>query len=246
MGKKYKEVKLNDVLENAAVQTKEYNSKQEYYDDDKTYFQMFHDNAESIIKSTPSTSKYTSDETTGDLVLVLGNNKIDLSNYTEEDYRALSDDLSHELAAKEIEDTIKTDPELSDLNSKLSNGDIWVNTNFGYASVMYTGENDIADKIPGGSGNLIFSIKSNEDCLASLNSDDGFKYITDFDGVYKESIKEGLEDAQSYLYTLKVELEAEAELESRMSEVEAQMKKECEAERKAFVQEQKSRSSFRP
>lgn len=246
MGKQYKEVKFNDILENAALQTKEYNSIQEYYDDDKTYFQMFHDNAESIIKSTPSTSKYTSDETTGDLVLDLGNNKIDLSNYTEEDYRALSDDLSHELAAKEIEDTIKTDPELSDLNRMLENGEIWVNTDFGYASVMYTGENDIADKIPGGSGNLIFSIKSKEDCLASLNSDDGFKYITDFDGVYKESIKDGLKDAQSYLYTLEAEVELDKTYESRMSEVEAEMKKECEAERKAFVQEQKSRSSFRP
>ncbi|YBD77832.1 hypothetical protein ACCR80_26170 (plasmid) [Klebsiella pneumoniae] len=49
MGKQYKVVSINDVLDNAALQTKEYNSKQEYYDDDKTYFQMFHDNAESII-----------------------------------------------------------------------------------------------------------------------------------------------------------------------------------------------------
>lgn len=244
MGKQYKVVSINDVLENAALQTKEYNSKQEYYDDDKTYFQMFHDNAESIIKSTPSTSKYTSDETTGDLVLDLGNKKIDISNYTEEDYKALSDDLSHELAAKEIEDTIKTNPELSDLNSKLSNGDVWVNTDFGYASVMYTGDNDVADKLP--SGNLIFSIQSKEDCHASLNSDEGFRYISEIDGVYKKSIKEGLEDAQSYLYTLEEEVEYDKTLESRMSEVEAEMKKECEAERKAFVQEQKSRSSFRP
>ncbi len=135
MGKQYKLVSINDVLENAALQTKEYNSKQEYYDDDKTYFQMFHDNAEGIIKSTPSTSKYTSDETTGDLVLDLGNKKIDISNYTEEDYKALSDDLSHELAAKEIEDTIKTDPELSDLNRRLSNGEISIDTDREYASL---------------------------------------------------------------------------------------------------------------
>lgn len=142
MGKQYKVVSINDVLENAALQTKEYNSKQEYYDDDKTYFQMFHDNAESIIKSTPSTSKYTSDETTGDLVLDLGNKKIDISNYTEEDYKALSDDLSHELAAKEILDTIKNDPDFSDLNRRLESGEISLDTDRVYASISYIGNND--------------------------------------------------------------------------------------------------------
>lgn len=149
MGKQYKVVSINDVLENAALQTKEYNSKQEYYDDDKTYFQMFHDNAESIIKSTPSTSKYTSDETTGDLVLDLGNKKIDISNYTE------------------------------------------------------------------------------EDCQASLNSD-GFNYVatssTTNEGVYYESLKDGLESTQSYLRTLEYEAEATLEIDEP---------------------EQKSRSSYR-
>lgn len=201
MGKQYKTVNVNDVLETAALQTKEYNSKQEYYDDDKTYFQMFHDNAESIIKSTPSTSKYTSDETTGDLVLDLGNKKIDLSNYTEEDYKTLSDDLSHELAAKEIEDTIKTDPELSDLNTRLSNGEISINTDREYAS--------LDDK----NGELVFSIesKNSHDSSISLNSDEGFRFIAwdSESGVYQPTLSDGLKSAQSNIQTL----EAEAALE---------------------------------
>ncbi|EIF0095837.1 hypothetical protein LEW15_002808 [Salmonella enterica] len=197
MGKQYKIVNVNDVLENAALQTKEYNSKQEYYDDDKTYFQMFHDNAESIIKSTPSTSKYTSDETTGDLVLDLGNKKIDLSSYTEEDYKTLSDDLSHELAAKEIEDTIKTDPELSDLNTRLSNGEISINTDREYAS--------LDDK----NGELVFSIesKNSHDSSISLNSDEGFRFIAwdSESGVYQPTLNDGLKSAQSYIRTLEEE-----------------------------------------
>lgn len=201
MGKQYKIVNVNDVLETAALQTKEYNNKQEYYDDDKTYFQMFHDNAESIIKSTPSTSKYTSDETTGDLVLDLGNKMIDLSNYTEEDYKTLSDDFSHELAAKEIEDTIKTDPELSDLNTRLSNGEISINTDREYAS--------LDDK----NGELVFSIesKNSHDSSIPLNSDEGFRFIA-WDGEYggdQSTLSDGLKSAQSNIKTL----EAEAALE---------------------------------
>ena len=201
MGKQYKVVSINDVLENAALQTKEYNSKQEYYDDDKTYFQMFHDNAESIIKSTPSTSKYTSDETTGDLVLDLGNKKIDISNYTEEDYKALSDDLSHQLAAKEIEDTIKTDPELSDLNRRLSNGEISIDTDREYASLSDS------------NGELVFSIESNKNHnpSKSLNSDEGFRFIA-WDGEYggdQPTLSDGLKSAQSNIQIL----EAEAALE---------------------------------
>lgn len=201
MGKQYKVVNINDVLENAALQTKEYNSKQEYYDDDKTYFQMFHDNAESIIKSTPSTSKYTSDETTGDLVLDLGNKKIDISNYTEEDYKALSDDLSHQLAAKEIEDTIKTDPELSDLNRRLSNGEISIDTDREYASLSDS------------NGELVFSIESNKNHnpSKSLNSDAGFRFIA-WDGEYggdQPTLSDGLKSAQSNIQIL----EAEAALE---------------------------------
>lgn len=201
MGKQYKVVSINDVLDNAALQTKEYNSKQEYYDDDKTYFQMFHDNAESIIKSTPSTSKYTSDETTGDLVLDLGNKKIDISNYTEEDYKALSDDLSHQLAAKEIEDTIKTDPELSDLNRRLSNGEISIDTDREYASLS------------DGNGELVFSIESNKNHnpSKSLNSDEGFRFIA-WDGEYggdQPTLSDGLKSAQSNIQIL----EAEAALE---------------------------------
>ncbi|WP_213928854.1 hypothetical protein [Serratia marcescens] len=225
MGKQYKVVSINDVLENAALQTKEYNSKQEYYDDDKTYFQMFHDNAESIIKSTPSTSKYTSDETTGDLVLDLGNKKIDISNYTEEDYKGLSDDLSHELAAKEIEDTIKTDPELSDLNRRLENGEISLDTDRVYASISYIGKCDDNEVLP--IGDLIFSIEPKEDCQASLNSD-GFNYVatssTTNEGVYYKSLKDGLESTQSYLRTLEYEAEATLEIDEP---------------------EQKSRSSYR-
>lgn len=165
MGKQYKVVSINDVLDNAALQTKEYNSKQEYYDDDKTYFQMFHDNAESIIKSTPSTSKYTSDETTGDLVLDLGNKKIDISNYTEEDYKALSDDLSHELAAKEILDTIKNDPDFSDLNRRLESGEISLDTDRVYASISYIGNNDGNEILP--VGDLIFQL--NQRKIAKLH-----------------------------------------------------------------------------
>ncbi|EAS4985481.1 hypothetical protein D7X41_19815 [Salmonella enterica] len=211
MGKQYKIVNVNDVLETAALQTKEYNSKQEYYDDDKTYFQMFHDNAESIIKSTPSTSKYTSDETTGDLVLDLGNKKIDLSNYTEEDYKTLSDDLSHELAAKEIEDTIKTDPELSDLNTRLSNGEISINTDREYASITYIGNSDGNEVLP--VGELVFSIesKNSHDSSISLNSDEGFRFIAwdSESGVYQPTLSDGLKSAQSNIQTL----EAEAALE---------------------------------
>ncbi|EBS2638914.1 hypothetical protein M2T32_25820 [Klebsiella pneumoniae] len=225
MGKQYKVVSINDVLENAALQTKEYNSKQEYYDDDKTYFQMFHDNAESIIKSTPSTSKYTSDETTGDLVLDLGNKKIDISNYTEEDYKALSDDLSHELAAKEILDTIKNDPDFSDLNRRLESGEISLDTDRVYASISYIGNNDGNEILP--VGDLIFSIEPKEDCQASLNSD-GFNYVatssTTNEGVYCESLKDGLESTQSYLRTLEYEAEATLEIDEP---------------------EQKSRSSYR-
>lgn len=225
MGKQYKVVSINDVLENAALQTKEYNSKQEYYDDDKTYFQMFHDNAESIIKSTPSTSKYTSDETTGDLVLDLGNKKIDISNYTEEDYKALSDDLSHELAAKEILDTIKNDPDFSDLNRRLESGEISLDTDRVYASISYIGNNDGNEILP--VGDLIFSIEPKEDCQASLNSD-GFNYVaissTTNEGVYYESLKDGLESTQSYLRTLEYEAEATLEIDEP---------------------EQKSRSSYR-
>lgn len=225
MGKQYKVVSINDVLENAALQTKEYNSKQEYYDDDKTYFQMFHDNAESIIKSTPSTSKYTSDETTGDLVLDLGNKKTDISNYTEEDYKALSDDLSHELAAKEILDTIKNDPDFSDLNRRLESGEISLDTDRVYASISYIGNNDGNEILP--VGDLIFSIEPKEDCQASLNSD-GFNYVatssTTNEGVYYESLKDGLESTQSYLRTLEYEAEATLEIDEP---------------------EQKSRSSYR-
>lgn len=225
MGKQYKVVSINDVLDNAALQTKEYNSKQEYYDDDKTYFQMFHDNAERIIKSTPSTSKYTSDETTGDLVLDLGNKKIDISNYTEEDYKALSDDLSHELAAKEILDTIKNDPDFSDLNRRLESGEISLDTDRVYASISYIGNNDGNEILP--VGDLIFSIEPKEDCQASLNSD-GFNYVatssTTNEGVCYESLKDGLESTQSYLRTLEYEAEATLEIDEP---------------------EQKSRSSYR-
>ncbi|HHS9855046.1 TPA: hypothetical protein ACTW3A_004931 [Klebsiella quasipneumoniae subsp. quasipneumoniae] len=194
MGKQYKVVSINDVLDNAALQTIEYNSKQEYYDDDKTYFQMFHDNAESIIKSTPTTSKYTSDETVGDLFLDLGNKKIDISNYTEEDYKGLSDDLSHELAAKEIEDTIKTDPELSDLNRRLSNGEISIDTDREYASLSDS------------NGELVFSIesKNSHNSSKSLNSDEGFSFIAwgSEDGIDHNSLSDGLKSAQSNIQLL--------------------------------------------
>lgn len=208
MGKKYNIVSMSDLLENAAIKTKAYNDKQEYYEDEKTYFEMFHDNAESIVKSTATTSRYTSDESAGDLILDIGNKKIDLSNYTQEDYKSLSDDLSHELAAKEILDTIKTDPELSDLNRRLENGSLEVNTDRVYASISYIGDNEILPM-----GDLIFSIEAKEDSYGSLNNEDGISYMawssTTNEGFSHKSLRDGLEDTQSYLQNL----EAEAALE---------------------------------
>lgn len=191
-------VEINDVLETTANATKKYNSKQDYYEDDKTYFQMFHDNAEEIIKSTLPSSKYTSDENAGDFVLVVGDKKVDLSGYTKEDYAKLSDDLSHKLAAKEIIDTINSDPDLSDLNKMILNDDISVDTDRTYASI-----NDI-------NGNLIFSIESkNNDSSTSLNAENGFNYTSwsNNEGVNHPSLKSGLESTQSYLISSDYELE---------------------------------------
>lgn len=191
----YNVVKLSEVLENVEEITNEYNSKQKYYEDDKTYFQIFHDDPEGIIKSASKSYKYSSDEITGDLVLDLGHKKIDLSKYTKEDYKNLSDELSHELAAKQIINIIKTDPELSDLNNRFKSNDVWLDTDRGYASISYNGEND---KIS--TGELLFSIESNGDSSDSLNSN-GFKYMSwsNNEGVYHSSLKSGLESTESYL-----------------------------------------------
>ena len=222
MGKKYNEVNMNDLLENTAIKTKEYNDKQEYYEEEKTYFQMFHDNAESIVKSTATTSRYTSDESTGVLILDIGSKKIDITNYTEADYKSLSDDVSHDLAVKEIIDTVKNDPSLSDLNNRLLNRGIEVDTDRGYASISYTGDNETLPM-----GDLIFSIEAKEDSYGSLNNKDGISYMswssTTNEGVSHKGLRDGLEDTQSYLQRL----EAEAALE-------------------IDEPEQKSTSSFRP
>lgn len=222
MGKKYNVVNMNDLSENAAIKTKEYNDKQEYYEDEKTYFQMFHDNAESIVKSTATTARYTSDENGGDLIVDTGNEKIDITNYTEKDYKSLSDFLSHEIAAKEIIDTIKNDTALSDLSNRLSNGNLEVNTDRVYASISYTGDNEILPM-----GDLIFSIEAKEDSHGSLNNEDGVSYMawssTTNEGVSHKSLKDGLKSTQSYLNNL----EAEAALD-------------------VDEPEQKSKSSFRP
>ena len=208
MGKKYNVVNMRDLLENAALKTKEYNDKQEYYEEEKTYFQMFHDNAESIVKSTATTSRYTSDESTGDLILDIGSKKIDITNYTEADYKSLSDDVSHDLAAKEIIDTIKNDPALSDLNNRLSNGSIDIDTDRVYASISYTCDDETLPM-----GDLLFSVEAKEDALASLNTKDGVSYMswssTTNEGVSHRSLRDGLENTQSYLQNL----EAEAALE---------------------------------
>jgi len=222
MGKKYNVVNMNDLLESTAIKTKEYNDKQEYYEDEKTYFQMFHDNAESIVKSTATTARYTSDENGGDLILDTGNKKIDITNYTDADYKDLSDKLSHNFARKEMIDILKSEPELSDLNQGLSNGDISVDTDRVYASVSYVGSKSILPR-----GELIFSIEAKEDSYGSLNTEDGVSYIawssTTNEGVSHKSLKDGLKSTQSYLNNL----EAEAALD-------------------VDEPEQKSKSSFRP
>ncbi|WP_435781876.1 hypothetical protein [Providencia hangzhouensis] len=94
-----------------------------------------------------------------------------------------------------------------------------------YASISYIGNNDGNEILP--VGDLIFSIEPKEDCQASLNSD-GFNYVatssTTNEGVYYESLKDGLESTQSYLRTLEYEAEATLEIDEP---------------------EQKSRSSYR-
>lgn len=222
MGKKYNTVNISDLLETTALKTKEYNDKQEYIEDDKTYFQFFNENAQSLIQSTKENSKYTSDESTGDLILDIGDKKIDITNYTDADYKDLSDKLSHNFARKEMIDILKREPELSDLNQGLSNGDISVDTDRVYASVSYVGSKSILPR-----GELIFSIEAKEDSYGSLNSESGVSYIawspTSNEGVSHLSLMDGLKSTQSYLNNL----EAEAALD-------------------VDEPEQKSKSSFRP
>lgn len=200
MGKKYNTVNITDLLETTALKTKEYNDKQEYIEDDKSYFQFFHDNAQGLIQSTKKNAKYTSDESTGDLILDTGNKKIDITNFTDADYKSLSDDLSHDFALKEMIDKIKEEPELSNLNQRLSNGDISADTDRSYASVSYVGSEAILPR-----GELIFSIEV----------EDGVSYMawspTTNEGVSHLSLMAGLKSTQSYLNNLEAEAALDAD-----------------------------------
>jgi len=209
MGKKYNTVSINDLLETTALKTKEYNGKQEYIEDDKSYFQFFHDNAQGLIQSTKKNTKYTSDESAGDLILDTGNKKIDITNFTDVDYKSLSDDLSHDFALKEMIDKIKEEPELSNLNQRLLNGDITADKDRTYASVSYVGDKEILPR-----GDLIFSIEI----------EDGVSYMawssTTNEGVSHLSLMAGLKSTQSYLNNLEAEAALDAdepELKSRSS-----------------------------
>lgn len=209
MGKKYNTVNISDLLETTALKTKEYNDKQEYIEDDKSYFQFFHDNAQSLIQSTKKNTKYTSDDSIGDLILNADDKKIDITNYTDADYKALSEDLSHDFALKEMIDKMKEEPELSDLNNRLLNGDITADTDRSYASVSYVGSKGILPR-----GDLIFSIEV----------EDGVSYMawssTTNEGVSHLSLMDGLKSTQSYLNNLEAEAALDAdepELKSKSS-----------------------------
>lgn len=159
---------------------------------------MFADDAESIIKSTKTSTQQSYDDSTGDLILSFGKDKIDISGFNEEDYKKLANELSHEFAAKEIIDTIKSYPDLSDLNKRLSNEEISVDTDRVYASISNS------------DGELVFSIESkNNDSSTALTEKDGFHYIawssTTNEGVYYQSLNDGLKSTQSYIISLEPE-----------------------------------------
>ncbi|EIM9434792.1 hypothetical protein LN840_004699 [Escherichia coli] len=180
MGKQYSMISKADLFEHIANSAKDYNDS--YEDEHITYFQALDSNPEKIIKSSPFKMKYSQDSDVGDLVLDLGEKQIDITNYNECEFRSLSDDLSHELAAHEILDVIKTDPALKDLSDKLSLGEISVDTNNEYATVR-----DI-------NGEMLFSIESSYGTDAPLTKNDEFEILSwsGIDGVYHNSINEGL------------------------------------------------------
>ncbi|EMG6929022.1 hypothetical protein V5J53_004519 [Salmonella enterica] len=184
MGKQYNLISKTDLFDHIAKRTKDYNDA--YEDEHITYFQALDSNPEKMIKEIQSNPKYTSDNTVGDLILDLGDKQLDITNYTECQFRSLSDDLSHELASQEIIDVIKTDPALKDLNDKLSVGEITVDTKNEYASVKDT------------NGELLFSIESSYGIDSPLTKNDDFEIISwnENDGVYHNSISEGLKAVQ--------------------------------------------------
>lgn len=185
MGKQYNVISKTDLFDHVAQRTKDYNDS--YEDEHITYFQALDSNPEKMIKEIKTNPKYTSDNTVGDLILDLGDKQLNITNYTECQFRSLSDDLSHELASQEIIDVIKTDPALKDLNDKLSVGEITVDTKNEYASVKDT------------NGELLFSIESSYGIDSPLTKNDEFEIISwnENDGVYHNSISEGLKAVQS-------------------------------------------------
>ncbi|ELU9969602.1 hypothetical protein SFD26_004005 [Salmonella enterica subsp. enterica serovar Infantis] len=184
MGKQYKVISKKELFDHVAQRTKDYNDS--YEDEHITYFQALDSNPEKMIKEIKTNTKYTPDNTVGDLILDLGDKQLDITNFTECQFRSLSDDLSHELASQEIIDVIKTYPALKDLNDKLSVGEISVDTKNEYASVKDS------------NGELLFSIESSYGADSPLTKNDEFEIISwnENDGVYHNSISEGLKAVQ--------------------------------------------------
>jgi hypothetical protein len=179
MGKMYKVVSEQDIINATVKSTKEYNDKQEYEEDGQTYFERFIADKDKILEQAEGKTQYTTVSLTPDRVYP----KMDIDSFL------------HTLAMKQLEDMIDNDKDLSELKKLKASGDLVIHDDREYASIDF-----ISDEYTKASNDNTF-VLTIEPSTSGGRLKDGFHIMTwdGESGSYKSNIKDALIDTQSHV-----------------------------------------------
>ena len=186
MGKMYKEVSENDIIKATKKSTEAYNEQQNYYEDDRTYFEHFAIEREQILESAGGAQKYTTVGLTPDRVYP----KLNLN------------DFFNTLVAEELNDIIDKDAELVYIKTMRNAGEVAIHNERGYASIDFV-DSDYSEKTSGQT--FVMTVEPTSKQTNSLQ--DGFEIISwnGDEGIVQKNLKAGLLETQSNIQNFKSE-----------------------------------------